>query len=136
MDQGEAENEIAELQSDLTTASKHSERLVAIADENFGPFPVQDAEANMTAIERGIYELRLELAEARKREMRWIPVSERLPERGTSVLVIQDKFRPAFTGMMLEDGDWIEDGEGFQIDVPAYWMPLPPAPEQDEKPEK
>ena len=89
MDQGEAENEIAELQSDLATA--------------------------------------------RKREMRWIPVSERLPERGTSVLVIQDKFRPAFTGMMLEDGDWIEDGEGFQIDVPAYWMPLPPAPEQDER---
>jgi hypothetical protein len=56
---------LAALESDLAEARKRSERLTTIADENFGPFPVQDAEANMTAIEQGVYELRLELAEAR-----------------------------------------------------------------------
>ena len=43
-------------------------------------------QAGEDAIER-IAALESDLATARKREMRWIPVSERLPERGTSVLL-------------------------------------------------
>ena len=35
-----------------------TERVKTIADEAFGPFPVQSAEEALTAIERGIFELR------------------------------------------------------------------------------
>ena len=50
-------------------------RIATIADEAFGPFPVQSAEENLLAIERGIFELRQECerwraeAEARRREL-------------------------------------------------------------------
>jgi hypothetical protein len=39
-------------------------RIQDVADENFGPFPVQSDEEAMTAIERGIFELRQRLATA------------------------------------------------------------------------
>ena len=35
-------------------------RIATIADEAFGPFPMQSTEENLTAIERGIFDLRQE----------------------------------------------------------------------------
>lgn len=39
------------------------ERLTTVADEAFGPFPVQSADENLTAIEQGVFRLKRELAE-------------------------------------------------------------------------
>lgn len=41
-----------------------ADRISTTADEAFGPFPVQPADENLTAIERGIFELRQERDEA------------------------------------------------------------------------
>lgn len=45
--------------------SSISDRIATIADEAFGPFPVQTDEENLTAIEKGIAEQGRELEEAR-----------------------------------------------------------------------
>jgi hypothetical protein len=43
------------------------DRITTTADENFGPFPVQSADASITAIEAGIFALRTQLAAAEER---------------------------------------------------------------------
>jgi hypothetical protein len=65
----------------------------------------------------------------------WIPVVERLPEEGVSVVV----YRPNAAGLvMARRGDWWElrlEGMAFAFEVTdtSHWMPLPPPPVEDEK---
>jgi hypothetical protein len=67
-----AEDDRDEARSKLAEVERSLDRAVVIADEAFGPFPVQSAEDAMTAIEAGIFEqeqeirsLRSQLAEHR-----------------------------------------------------------------------
>lgn len=48
-----------------------ADRLATVASEAFGPFPVQSADDNLTAIESGIHKLRMERDEARD-VARWL----------------------------------------------------------------
>ena len=57
----------------------------------------------------------------------WIPVSERLPEKYTRVLVYSKRIRLGRNiDFMNEDGDW------HTIPEVSYWMPLPEPPKDGE----
>lgn len=44
----------------LATIAERDARIATVADEAFGPFPVQSADDNLTAIEQGVFEMRQE----------------------------------------------------------------------------
>lgn len=87
---------------------------------------------------------------------RWIPVTERLPERGRLVLTaiygtdmivqedgesLEDAVRRARSGpgrvemgYLDEDGYWTDTAFGAPMVVmPRYWMPLPEPPKNEEE---
>lgn len=76
-----------------------------------------------------------EVLKLKKNTVRWIPVTERLPERNKSVLLCM-KSRPSRTGMCIQTGSydngfWFAQGAAgyeslatFEFHVLA-WMPLP-----------
>jgi hypothetical protein len=87
-----------------------------------------------------IDELELKLSEARAR-LAWIPVSERLPEDGESVLaVISSAFNPHQIILLArhysERPEWVTDDAFYYYDKEyeriTHWMPLPKAPKEDE----
>ena len=61
-------------------------------------------------------------------EQRWIPVSERLPERGAYLVILQFG-----STQMVADYDkvlgWVRFDGWFLTSV-THWMPLPAAPER------
>ncbi len=59
-----AVNALPELLDALATAAQVSDRVQTIADESFGPFPVEPADTCLTYIERGIFGLQQALATA------------------------------------------------------------------------
>lgn len=67
-----------------------------------------------------------ELLELRE-QVRWIPVSERLPDHGDSVLVYFGNVTSAF---LRDDGWWRSAAILSRIySTVTHWQPLPPAPE-------
>lgn len=69
------------------------------------------------------------IAEMKERQ-RWIPVSERLPERGERVLMRMD-VKSVYEGYINQSGEWDRYGncigtieEFFGCNV-THWMPLP-----------
>ena len=65
--------------------------------------------------------------ERREPVMRWIPVTERLPEEGVEVLVTHWGFLYIAKYEVFSDGvgRWSECVEGRLIDEVTAWMPLP-----------
>ena len=67
--------------------------------------------------------------EAGKRDaMKWIPVTERLPEKNTAVIVSDDN-GIVFQALYAYDG-W-DLWEGNEVFI-THWMPLPPPPKEGE----
>lgn len=65
----------------------------------------------------------------------WVPVTERLPERATAVLIVtDDDDDPEFRGVLEyaeirgHDGRWYFIGGEYPISTPSHWMPLPAPP--------
>ena len=70
---------------------------------------------------------------AKLREIqRWIPVTERLPEKGEEVLVFgywHEKFQPLMCYLSPHrKGEWFTTVAGQQVYTVTHWMPLPEAP--------
>lgn len=66
---------------------------------------------------------------------RWIPVSERLPDDETELLVaFEDRsLGVAFAVFHHLDKNWKQkwtDGNGIELKQPTHWMPLPAPPSQ------
>ena len=63
-------------------------------------------------------------------QMRWTPVSERLPEIGERVMMCHAEWRWINIGERVRIGDYIgwEDGDGEDLHDPTHWMPLPKLP--------
>ena len=60
-------------------------------------------------------------------ERRWIPVSERLPDEYTNVLVMSKRFEePKIDQIWIVRGDKI-----WTLDNVTHWMPLPKPPKKD-----
>ena len=58
----------------------------------------------------------------------WIPVSERMPEDGQSVIVFWGKYREVGEAVFGKDDKWFSTDRGGCFDV-SHWMPLPSPPE-------
>ena len=58
----------------------------------------------------------------------WIPVTERLPEKGGSYLVFSSKSKTVFTAHYWLGDRWANRANGQFI---THWMPLPEAPKGD-----
>jgi hypothetical protein len=61
---------------------------------------------------------------------RWIPVTERLPSRGSSVLCVNAEHRVYGQGWFSEGDYAIRWNEGVHV---THWMPLPTPPPMDGK---
>lgn len=70
------------------------------------------------------------------RKQEWIPVTERLPEKGQEVLAYRGDFRGEMmnTYTYLGSGNW-EDDYGYRGSAEheglTHWMPLPEPPETE-----
>lgn len=84
-------------------------------------YAVVDAESELTR-------LRADLTALRER-MRWVPVSERLPEDGVDVLAVSNS--GVTDAYVLFDMDGLPDWRrgDYQIRGVTHWQPLPAAPE-------
>ena len=81
------------------------------------------------------YEDAIRSRELELEKYRWIPVSERLPEDGDSVLIFIPKwedeylrFRVAWIDYDDSPPNWIHYGEA--VDGVTHWMRLPEAPKE------
>lgn len=57
---------------------------------------------------------------------RWIPVSERLPELGLSVIGVGGESSPR--EMWLDLNHQWHMADGSEVDLVTYWMPMPEPP--------
>ena len=61
---------------------------------------------------------------------RWIPVSERLPENGNTLLFLT-KYDGVRMGHLMVDGWQTNNYINFSRTAVTHWMPLPQPPEQE-----
>lgn len=63
---------------------------------------------------------------------KWIPVTERLPDEGETVLVFgywHEKFQPLMCYLSPHrKGEWFTTVAGQQVYTVTHWMPLPEPP--------
>ena len=64
---------------------------------------------------------------------KWVPVTERLPECGTHVLVYAGFFQPYIeAAYYCEDKKWRFTYDDAEVVGVSHWMPLPKPPQNDE----
>ena len=86
----------------------------------------------IASLESQLARLEAENATLRGR-MRWIPVSERLPERDGFYLVLEDVNQVAGYYHWCRAFGWNTDGGRINIQSVTHWMPLPETPKGDEE---
>ncbi|WNW46386.1 DUF551 domain-containing protein [Escherichia coli] len=64
----------------------------------------------------------------------WIPVSERTPEEGQEIIVMDVTRGKVQSGMIYQNGRFVDfNEEYYEVKSPSHWMPLPAAPQQEVK---
>lgn len=59
----------------------------------------------------------------------WVACSERMPEEGQEVIVMDVARGKVQSGMIYEDGCFVDFSEQYyEVENPSHWMPLPAAP--------
>ncbi|GDR02026.1 putative phage protein [Escherichia coli] len=62
----------------------------------------------------------------------WIPVSERTPEEGQEIIVMDVTRGKVQSGMIYQNGRFVDfNEEYYEVKSPSHWMPLPEAPKQE-----
>ena len=62
----------------------------------------------------------------------WIPVSERMPEEGQEIIVMDVTRGKVQSGMIYQNGRFVDfNEEYYEVKSPSHWMPLPEAPQQE-----
>jgi hypothetical protein len=59
---------------------------------------------------------------------KWIPVTERLPEHFSYVLLWDSLDKDCFMGVLRDDGEWYVPGYQGALFLITHWMPLPEPP--------
>ena len=62
---------------------------------------------------------------------KWIPVSERLPENGDTVIVC-DTREDYVNSFWYDHGWWYNEGHRVSLEEITHWMPLPEPPKEGE----
>ncbi|MFS9773689.1 DUF551 domain-containing protein [Enterobacter chuandaensis] len=64
----------------------------------------------------------------------WVACSERMPVEGQEVIVMDVARGKVQSGMIYEDGCFVDFSEQYyEVENPSHWMPLPAAPQQEAK---
>ncbi|MES3563000.1 DUF551 domain-containing protein [Enterobacter hormaechei] len=64
----------------------------------------------------------------------WVACSERMPEEGQEVIIMDAERGEVISGMIYQRGSFVDCFEEyFEVKNPPYWMPLPAAPQQEVK---
>lgn len=64
----------------------------------------------------------------------WVACSERMPEEGQEIIVMDVARGKVQSGMIYEDGFFVDFNEQYyKVENPSHWMPLPAAPQQEVK---
>lgn len=83
------------------------------------------------ALGRDMYRIAMVVERNRaEKEHRWIPVKERLPDRGESVLVYRGGDNRVQPKTRIDVCPYLGDGIFCLLGV-VYWMPLPEPPEEE-----
>ncbi|HHH2816726.1 TPA: DUF551 domain-containing protein [Enterobacter hormaechei subsp. hoffmannii] len=62
----------------------------------------------------------------------WVACSERMPEEGQEVIIMDAERGEVISGMIYQRGSFVDCFEEyFEVKNPPYWMPLPAAPQQE-----
>lgn len=67
----------------------------------------------------------------KKAKPQWIPVTERLPERNTEVLVCDTKEDFVSVWEYIGDGLWFGNEIIWATEDITHWMPLPESPKEE-----
>ena len=112
------------------------DKLIRLENEfqHYKPFSQKESE-----MYRRICEAEIEIGKMQSADVaqvrRWIPVSERLPEKNKEVVgwYKDNPFSPFRYGIVSWNGHgWVFTYAQRYVDAVTYWMPLPEPPKEDE----
>jgi hypothetical protein len=83
---------------------------------------IAEAHRDKDALRAEVARLTAELHQAREAE-RWIPVGERLPDRGTPVTFGVEGF--------FDGSDFVYRSDAYTVGDVTHWRPMPSAPDQE-----
>lgn len=64
----------------------------------------------------------------------WVACSERMPEDGQEVIIMDTERGEVQSGMVYKYGRFVDfNEEYYEVENPSHWMPLPAAPQQEVK---
>ncbi|MES3410921.1 DUF551 domain-containing protein [Enterobacter hormaechei] len=62
----------------------------------------------------------------------WVACSERMPEEGQEVIIMDTERGEVQSGMVYKYGSFVDfNEEYYEVENPSHWMPLPAAPQQE-----
>ncbi len=107
-----------------------------ISDEKLELFagmePIDAVDKTVKSMASNLLQTRADLAAAREELAlyRWIPASERLPEIGKPVLVLNSAGM-SFVLLLTSENQWVDHEDTLYWHI-THWMPLPLPPKEGE----